>query len=241
MQFAEIRVAGIEDVRRMFSDAGLGDSVPKALKVAINETGKRVRDRLTAHIKGAGIFDRPNPRTQSSIRYVSMSDTKNRPESYVEVSHEGDGGIAPVKYLWAEIHGGQRALKRSEVMLREKGILPRGMITRPGPHADIDQYGNMKGGQIVQILSQLQAFSEVGYRANANKPGSGKYSYFVKKNKGIFRRVKGARGAIEAMMFFVKSPTYKKRFDFYGIGQEAAAHYLPIEASKSLDYALKHY
>lgn len=226
-----ISVIGLEDVKRMLSEAGLRDSTAKAIKVAINESAKLVRVKLKETVNQ--VFDRPTPYTQSSIRYTTISETKNRPSASVDVKSDGLG-VPPVKPLWAQIQGGQRALKKSEVFFQSKGILPGGMITRPGPHATIDKYGNMSSSQIKSIM-------EVFRDANQFKKQTGKYQYFIKKNKGIFRKIKGARGAQEAMMFFVKSPTYKKRFDFYGVGQKEADRVLPIEAAKSLQYALEHY
>lgn len=222
-----LNTVGVDDIKRMFSSAGLGDATAKALKIAINETAKSVRTTLTATVISS--FDRPTPYTQKSIRYTTISETKNRPSASVDVKSDG-AGVPPVKPLWAQIQGGKRDLKKSEVFFKSRGILPGGMVTRPGPHATIDQYGNMSSSQIKQIM-----------KAVVNPNQTGKYRYFVKKNKGIFRRINKAVGAQEAMMFFIKSPTYKKRFDFYGVGQAEANKTLPVEAEKSMQYALEHY
>lgn len=236
-QFVSVTIQGTDDVKKLLSQ--LGFDADKALKVAINETVRGVFNRERTEIKN--VFDRPNPRTQSAPRYTTLSTSRNRHTAEVYLNYTPDGGIPPSKYLQAEIFGGKRALKRSEILLQRMGYLPYGYITRPGPHADIDRYGNMKGSQIVQILSQLKAFPEVGYRANATNPGSGKYQYFVKRGSGIFRRIRGARGVIECVMLFIKTPTYQKRFNFYDIAQNEADKIMLPNAEKSLRYAIEHY
>jgi hypothetical protein len=236
-QFVSVSIKGTDEVKKLLSQLGL--EADKALKITINETVRGVHKREKEEIRN--VFDRPNPRTQSAPRYTTLSTSKNRHVAEVYLNYNPDGGIPPSKYLQAEIFGGKRALKRSEILLQRMGYLPPGYITRPGPHADIDQYGNMKGGQIVQILSQLRAFPEVGYRANATNPGSGKYQYFVKRGKGIFRRIRGARGAVECMMLFVRSSSYRIRFNFYDVAQKEADKIMLPNAEKALRYAIDHY
>jgi len=234
----QVRVEGTEDIKRMFASLG-AEGAKKALVKTINSTAYHTRMKLTAKI--STVFDRPRPITKSAVVYHKALASMAKPTASVELGNNPSKTMQINHYLAAQIFGGKRDLKRSETILKQKGILPQGKITRPGPHATIDQYGNMPGSQIVQMLSQLQLFSEQGYSANATTPGTGKYRYFVKKGKGIFRRVRGATGAQEAMMFFIDSPTYKIRFDLYGVGLKEAARVLPIVANEEMDYALKHY
>lgn len=63
------------------------------------------------------------------------------------------------EYMLPNIKGGSRKMKPSEQRL--------GRFYVPGAGAQIDQYGNMKGGQITQILSQMGRFGDVaGYDMN---------------------------------------------------------------------------
>src|SRR3546814_6873764 len=54
----------------------------------------------------------------------------------------------------------------SDLALQRVG-LPGDQYAFPAAGAELDAYGNMSRGQVVRLLSYLQAFGEQGYRANA--------------------------------------------------------------------------
>lgn len=187
----------------------------------------------------ARVFDRPTPWVLGGVRYVKARKTKL--EASIDFDQWGNKTNVTVgKVLASEISGGRRKYKRHEIALQKAGILPAGMAIVPGPGALKDQYGNMPGSQIVQIMSWFRSFGEQGYKANATdkskarlakdkKNGTRGFAYFAlrkpagKLPAGIYQRFTLAHGsAIRPVMFFVSIPTYQRRLDFYGIAQKKA-------------------
>lgn len=217
--------------------AGLERKVKTATIAALNSAAF-VGAKETSEAVGRS-FDRPTPWVKGSVRYKKA--TKEKVEAQIDFDKWGNKTAVTVeKVLQAQIHGGQRKLKRHEIALQRVGILPAGMQIAPGPAAQIDRFGNMASAQIVQIISWFQAAGEQGYRANMRdggkrlgrdnkKTGAKGFAYVLlraphgKLRPGIYQRVTFALGsALKPVMYFIKSPTYKKRLDFYGIADKAA-------------------
>jgi hypothetical protein len=176
--------------------------------------------------------------------------TPNNLTAIIEPRYMGGKGVDPQNILRASIFGGERKLKRSEVAFLRAGILPAGYAIVPGDACPLDQYGNVRGGFVVQLISYLKAFGEQGYKANmsdkrkaklANRGRTaGGYSrvngveYFVSYGKlrggrggshlhpGIWSRT-GTHGSdIKPILMFVKTPKYGKRLDFFDKPVKAA-------------------
>jgi hypothetical protein len=137
--------------------------VPFAQSTAINQTARDVQAALVEELPR--VFDRPTPYIRNSIRITTWA-RKGTPIAVIEPKYPGGKGVDPQKVLEAEVFGGTRRYKRAEVALQRVGILPMGFYIVPGSSAPLDEYGNVKGSFIVQLLSYFQAFSEQGYRAN---------------------------------------------------------------------------
>jgi hypothetical protein len=204
----------------------------------------------------AQVFDRPTPWVMGGVRYVKAR--KDRLESSIDFDQWGNKtNVTVAKVLQAEIYGGQRKYKRHEIALQRAGVLPSGMAIVPGPGAAKDQYGNMPGSQIVQIMAWFKSFGQQGYKANSTdktrarlakdkKNGTKGFEYFVLQKKhgklapGIYQRFTFAHGsAIKPVMFFVRMPTYKRRLDFYGIAEKKAIETFNRAFPMYLDKLLK--
>jgi hypothetical protein len=178
------------------------------------------------------VFDRPTPWTLNSV-FVKPA-TKAELSAVVWLKDVATDGTPATKYLAPEIEGGGRNLKGFERLLMRKGLLPTGWMAVPGAGAKLDAYGNMSRGQIVQIISALQAFGEVGFNANRTKGsrqrrGSRLPEYFVGRPgggrlpMGVWQRISFAHGsAVRPVLIFVRGPRYKARFDFFGVGRQIA-------------------
>lgn len=188
----------------------------------------------------ARVFDRPTPWVMGGLRLTQA--TRNNPVASLYFDFWGNKqGVSVEMVLKAEVDGGARHAKRFEVALRRVGVLPPGMFVIPGAGADMDAYGNISPGQIVQIISWFQAFGEQGYRANmkdstkkrawAGRLGKTRgYEYVAMEAgnqgnhaPGIYKRLRFVWGSsLVPVMLFVRTPMYRQRLDFFGIAQRVA-------------------
>lgn len=249
----DVKIDGLDALKAKLR--GLADGKIKVAAVAALNSAAFVGSQETKKAM-AQAFDRPTPWVLGGVRYVKAR--KDRLESSIDFDKWGNKtNVTVAKVLNAQIFGGQRKYKRHEIALQRAGILPAGMFIVPGPAAAKDQYGNMPGSQIVQIVSWFRAFGEQGYKANSTdktrarlgkdkKNGTKGIQYFAlqkrhgKLQPGIYQRITFAAGsAIKPVMFFVRAPTYRSRLDFYGIAEKAALAEFNKAFPKYLDQLLK--
>lgn len=135
----------------------------------------------------ARVFDRPTEWIKRSVRYVKAR--KDKLESSIDFDQWGNKTTVTAGHvLSAQIKGGARKNKRSEVALQRAGVLPAGMAIVPGPAARMDQYGNMQTAQIVQIISWFQGF-EMWSGARQNMTDKTKMKIASgRKSKGVRQR-----------------------------------------------------
>lgn len=228
--------------------------VEYATMVTLNRAAYETTQELKREM--GRVFDNPTAWVRGGIRYKKA--TKSKLVATVDLDFWGNKQTVSVDHvLKAEIHGGQRRMKRFEVALSRIGILPSGMGVVPGAAARTDAHGNMSAGQIVQILSWFKAFGEQGYWANMRdggkrlgrdnkKTGQRGFAYFALKQRhgkllpGIYQRFKTGFGyAVKPVMIFVRMPSYKARFDFYGVGHRTAMNYLQRELPAAVAEAVR--
>ena len=216
---------------------GKGKQVRLAAARALTSAAFKASKDVAARM--AQVFDRPTPWVLKSVRYTRAR--KDKLESTVDFDFWGNKqGVTVAHVLRAEIFGGQRKLKRHEIALQRAGILPPGHAIVPGPAAKLDQYGNISGGQIVQIMAWFKSFGEVGYKANMTdktrkrlgkdkRNGTRGFQYFALFKKhgklypGIYQRFDlGFGSAVKPVMHFVPIPKYRRRLDFYGLAEKSA-------------------
>ncbi len=226
----------------------LGKQARFATAVALTRTAQDVRVGLQKEMARA--FDRPTRFTLNSL-FLKPA-TKALLEATVWVKDTE----RPKHYLHPEIDGGPRPQKRFEDLLRQRGILGPNERTVPGKGAKLDSFGNMGRGQIVQILSQLQAFNLSGFDANATnskrsraKRAAVKYFYARKgearQGGGSWKRgekvqhltsgiyAKTSKG-ITPVLIFVNRAQYKQRFRFYQVARKMAGD--RFEANFAIEY-----
>ncbi len=221
--------------------------LPFATAQALTQTAKGVRKDLTDALSQA--FDKPTRYTLGAIAYLSAS--KTRLTSAVLIKDDSAKGTPPLKFLAAEVAGGERRAKRFERALQARGLLPAGWIAVPGRDTKLDASGNVSGALIVSILSDLRAFAEVGYVANRVTKREARLSggarkvrragkYFVvmpgkRGTPGIYR--KSGRG-VELVFIYARHATYQPRYDFFKLAEAAALKRFPAEFNKALANAL---
>lgn len=160
----KLQIQGLDKVQATLRKLS-GDAVKEATVKAINDTAFLVRKEMQREL--GQVFDRPTPYIVRSVQVQQAA--VDKPMAVVSPTYMGGKGIDPQKILRAQVEGGSRRLKRSEVALQRAGILPSGYFTRipdkPYPGSD-DGRGNLRGPFLVQLLSYFHAFGEQGYKAN---------------------------------------------------------------------------
>ena len=210
---------------------------PNVMAQAINDTTREVRDAQVAEIRAS--FDNPTAFTLRAL-YTRFA-TKTKLQAMVWLKD----GTTRAHYLIPQIEGGNRPLKRFEEILVRAGMMRSNERAVPAAAAKLDAYGNMGRGQIVQMLSQLQAFNLAGSDANAtnskrSKAKRSRVEYFVAHGgesrqgrgswkhgdkvqhlpRGVWARYRFSSGsAVKPVLLFVNGTRYGKRFDFVGTAQ----------------------
>lgn len=216
-----------------------------AIATALTRTALDVKRGLLQQLPK--VFDRPTPYTLNSL--YTRPATAQRLQASVYFKDDAaasNQGTPATKYLMPEVTGGQRRTKRFEVALQAAGALPKGWFTVPGAGANIDRYGNLTAGQIIQILSQLRITMLSGFTRNmsfdarkaiaAQRRAGGRFFVVPPGVKtlapGIYMRELIGRN-ITPVVIFVRQANYKARFDFDGISSQIAAERLPVQAEQA--------
>lgn len=167
------------------------------------------------------VFDRPTRFTLDSQFVKTATKTDLRAEVRMK---EGFGSIPAWRYLGPQVEGGRRAKKSHERMLERAGILRADEYVVPGSGYKLDGHGNMRGGDIVRILSQLGAAEKhAGYAANMSKKSrrrnvtraGGRYMVLRGQRAapdGIYQR-KGSTEVVPIMVF-VRALQYRAIYPF---------------------------
>lgn len=244
-----VQIEGLKELQaslRGFSDRRMAASVATAL----TRTAVEVRDGVRAKLPS--IFDRPTPYTLDSLYVRPARPDRLEAETYFkDDSATSKQGIAATKYLLPEVQGGPRRLKRFERALQLAGHLPAGMFVVPGADAQLDAYGNMSTGQIIQILSQLRITLTAGHarnmsfdarkQINAQRKAGGRYFVIKPGTKGakpgIYRR-EFIGNNITPIARFVRAPSYSARFDFDGIAAGIANERLQPNIEQAISESL---
>lgn len=245
-----LRVENLQAVREQL-DKLSGQQARQAYAKALNDTGFHVRRAMQAEMRTK--FDRVTPYIERSPRVVPA--TPDMLQVAIEPAYPGGKGIDPQKILQAQSFGGRRRDKRSEAALRRAGILPNGyqtVVPRDPYPGSTDNYGNIKGSTLAQLISYFQAAGEQGYRANMtdkrkrnlrNQQGIGSLAakkaykttlgvrYFVSYGRmrdmhlapGIWA-AKGTHDAeVKPVLMFTKAGNYKTLLSMDAVAEAAGA------------------
>lgn len=208
--------------------------VPYVLASTLTRVGQRIKDAQRAEM--GRVFDRPTPFTLNSV-YLKPATTAD-PSAVVWLKDSADA--ASRQYLRPQVFGGGRDRKRFERALQRAGVMPRGWFAVPAKGARMDRYGNVRAAEIVELMSALGAFDEVGFRANRTaqsvarrarqrkRPGLKDYFAVTPDSPapagnggrlpfGVYERQ--SRGRIRSVFKFVPRVTYRPRLAFYDVAQ----------------------
>lgn len=236
-----------------------------ATSLALNKTAELVRQAINKEMVSS--FDRPTPYTLRALRVRRAS----RDELTAHVDFK-DGGAAgkgtPAdRYLGPQVYGGPRSKKRSERALERAGM-GAGQYMVPAAGAELDQYGNVSRGQVVRLLSYLQAFGEQGYRANATAKSRARTAkigksaegyrkingvqYFVSRGQrteahgrhqplpaGVWRKT-GTHGSdVKPVLLFTEAPQYAPLLEFYETAEQVFGQEFDQQYDTALETAMR--
>jgi len=206
----------------------IDNDIPEATAQAINWTSYNLRERLQDEIKS--VFDRPTRFTIDSIEVIKAR--PDRPEATVRLKDYSSKAAPAAVWLAPQVYGGDRRDKRSETLLRDRGVLPAGMYVAPGSGMKLDSMGNVGKGQMQKIISGLGASFDPYQRSTSSKRSIGtRKRFFVmmkgKRPLGIAERFGRQREQVRLVLAFISKPRYQERFDFFGIAERFVEEDLP--------------
>ncbi|WP_440640275.1 hypothetical protein ACSHT2_02720 [Bradyrhizobium sp. PUT101] len=219
---------------------------PIVTAYALTKTAQDIKAEEVDTMKA--VFDRPTRFTLNALYVKPATKTDLVAEVYFK---DGFGSVPAWRYLGPQVEGGARVHKSFERALIRSGIMAQSEFAVPGSGAKLDSSGNISGGTITRILSQLGAAEQSsGYKANqtaksrarAKKKNVGRY--FVLRPgaggragrnvaPGIYYRA-DLREMVPVIMF-VKPPRYQKRFPFYERAQAVFQQKLVPRAREGWD------
>lgn len=205
---------------------------PRAALLALNDSAFETRTEWRETIPR--VFDRPTQLTLNAplVRKASAA----RMVAEVFIRNEAFKGTAPAEYLQAQVFGGNRRRKRSEIALSRALDFPAYWV--PGRSAPLDAQGNIARGQIGKILSQLRAGFDPGQnetdkrrasRLKRQRKRGGGASYFVLPvNRGklkagvVYERISTAFGSgVRPILIGVRRPPrYSVRYDVFSLARQ---------------------
>lgn len=247
-----MQISASIDTRKLTRDLHLWQKqvVPLAQAKALTFTAKHgVQPELVREMNR--VFDRPTRFTLNAT-YLKPA-TVQKPEAWVGIKDHASKAIPAIKWLAPQIFGGNRGPKRSEQLLRSKGILAANEFIVPGAGARLDAHGNMSRGQMQQILSRVGASFDplVNAYGKVSKVRGSQFgareTYFAVttprgalSQRGIYRRVMmGNQSRVEPVLIFVKRPRYRVRFKFFRIAEQTFILRYPLQLKIELERALR--
>lgn len=218
------------------------DIIRKALTGALSDTVDAVHSRQTMEMKQ--VFNNPTPYVVRGLKKMYPGGTpgkqSNRARYGMGVLQAGTGfeyfpiGKSPEDIVAPHVFGGNRRQKRSERRLAGLGLMPGG-FTVMGNEYPKNASGDIPGARYTQMLHQIGALSDMarqsmGRGRQKDKKG---VSYFIARRGGVpIGIVERSGGTTRMMLVFARSVSYRKRYDFFGVGAKQVQYSLPVNFNR---------
>ena len=217
--------AQTDSVKRWLNDEQK-KKFPKVLSQTLNAVAFDAKHQNKTEI--AKVFDNPVAATRNATWVNKSTSKKLFAEVKIKSKDEVGWNVTPNMWLQPQVDGGERPHKAYEKALIARGIMNPNQYTVVNSSYR-NKSGNITGGRVMQILSQLGAAEKyAGYNANetdaSRKRAGSRRQRYVAINRGgrpvgVFIR-KGSN--LENVLAFTdKAPMYQERFDFYGMSMKA--------------------
>jgi hypothetical protein len=206
---------------------------------ALNTTIIDVREAERAAMQS--VFDRPTPYTLNAFHPWYATDSNPR----AELRQRMFGGGQPREWLVPQSDGGQRHAKAFERAIAARmGLAPGAVQIMPGPGARLDRYGNISGGQLTQILSDLGAQRDTTRNATVNSRKRNKRARHIiikgKGGKAGVIAVRKAGGLVVVATITTKAAIYTTRFAFEQVARTTVEQrFAPNFAAAMARYGLR--
>ena len=212
------------------------------------------------------VFDRPTPWTLNAFYITPASKREKRFFSIVHIDdgsakdirktrRGGKIGTPPFKYLKFQAFGGVRDAKGHEKQLRRMGFLDSDEFTVPAdpdhPKGKaLNKYGNLPGSFYSKVLADIDPqrdYSGIAQgRGQATLTRSKRRYFFYPgrgkdrsaKKRGIYERYGRGGKKVRMVLFIVRNPRYRPRFDFDATVARASRKRLPVEFRRAMALAL---
>lgn len=140
----------------------------KLMAVTLTQAAYNVQKELQEEMRR--VFKNPTDFVLRSV-YVKQAKIAGDKIQPAVIGIRGSSGskVSPAHALFAEVQGGQRRRKRSEIMMAR--LMPKGMTQWvPGAGAPRNASGDIPGGYLQKVISALQ--TQQDYAANSPTAGS---------------------------------------------------------------------
>lgn len=212
--------------------------LPFATALALTRTAEGLMKRQKKEMRR--VFNKPLPYTVNAVAFQGADKRDPKPDARVFFREFAGKGTPAYKYLEPNIHGGPRRAKAHERRLRSLGILTANGFTAPGRDAPVNARGNIAGGHYTRLLAAVGALGGDSTTARSRRRNKGVRGYYVARKGG---RAVGIRrhvgGQSKRILNFIGSPSYRPRYDFYGLSDRYVKKFLPRNFRSAFRMAMR--
>jgi hypothetical protein len=216
-------VTGAAELARLLNTAAQ-NYLPRAIARAENLTAWNVRAKVMEVMP-----NRLNAPTPTALKGMFVEG------GTVAFKNDWGRGVPADQFLQPQVFGGPRQHKKFERVLIRRGIMRASQYAVPTANARLDRHGNIRGPLMVQILSGLRAFSEVGFNMNASNStrsrARGHAQRYFASALGVWER--RSRESVLILAFVDSAPRYRKRLPFFQVAERVAASRFPVNLRRA--------
>lgn len=240
----QIEMSGFDKGLRVLAETP--DMIRKAVVGALSDT---VDDLYTRqHMEMNKVFNKPSPYVLKGLKKsypggregqssrARFGQGATRAGTYFE--YFGGTG-SPESIVKPHVFGGQRSRKSSEKRLQGMVALLGGQDTVQGRNYPRGSGGDISGARYSEMLAAVGALSETarGAMPKGKQRNRKNVSFFVIKRNGAPIGIAERRGKDVKVMLVntKKKAVYKKRYDYFGVGQKQVAYSLPLHFNRIIN------
>lgn len=227
------------------------DIIRKAVVGALSDTVDDLHTRQEMEMKA--VFDKPSPYVLKGLRksYPGGREGQSNRARYGQgVMRAGTyfdfskGASSPESIVMPHVFGGQRSHKASERRLQSLVLSLKSQDTVQGRNYPRSSGGDIGGARYSEMLAAIGAMSETArsYQPKSKQRDRKGVSFFAMLPKGgkkgeVPMLIAERRGKdVKIMIVNTKRRAqYKKRYDYFGVGQKQVAHSLPLHFNRIIN------